>query len=367
MPSSSVRAALLALTASASLVAAERGLSLKVSGPEAVDGVDNLKVTTTLTNTGDETLKLLNDPRGPLHTLPANSFAITTDSGDSPSFIGVKAKYVPAQAAKSASDKVFTILEPGQSVAIDHDLSAAYNFTLPGAGKYTVEPSNLFHFVDPETNEPIEIRANVATHVAKVAGKLAVARPSPTLARRYTYKGCSAAQQSSIRSAAAAAQSYVKNALSHLRSHTAASPRYTTWFGAYTGSRHGTVQGHFSKISGNDLASFTYDCACDEESTYAYVYPNDFGHIHFCGAFWQAPTTGTDSKAGTIVHEVRRVADAHARARNRQSSHFTRNGGTDDIVYGQSGAKSLAKSKPDQAVRNADSHEYFAENHPSLS
>ena len=29
-----------------------------------------------------------------------------------------------------------------------------------------------------------------------------------------------------------------------------------------------------------------------------------FGYIYLCGAFWQAPTTGTDSKGGTLVHEV---------------------------------------------------------------
>jgi peptidyl-Lys metalloendopeptidase len=63
-------------------------------------------------------------------------------------------------------------------------------------------------------------------------------------------------------------------------------------------------------------------------------------------------STGTDSKAGTIVHE---------------QSHFTVNGGTQDIVYGQSGAKSLAISNPAQAIMNADSHEYFAENTPAQS
>ena len=41
------------------------------------------------------------------------------------------------------------------------------------------------------------------------------------------------------------------------------------------------------------------------------------------------------------------------------------NGGTDDVVYGQDGAKDLAKSDPDQAITNADSHEYFAENNPA--
>ena len=45
----------------------------------------------------------------------------------------------------------------------------------------------------------------------------------------------------------------------------------------------------------------------------------------------------------------------------------SQNGGTDDIVYGQSSAKSLAKSSPSQAVQNADSHEYFAENNPAQS
>ena len=46
-------------------------------------------------------------------------------------------------------------------------------------------------------------------------------------------------------------------------------------------------------------------------------------------------------------------------------SHFNVVAGTDDHVYGQAGAKSLAISDPAAAVDNADSHEYFAENTPS--
>ncbi|KAI0830740.1 peptidyl-Lys metalloendopeptidase [Trametes gibbosa] len=352
MFSSAIRTALVALAASAVAVSAERGLSLKVSGPEAVDGVNNLKVTTTLINTGDETLKLLNDPRSPLNALPANTFDITTDSGASPSFVGVKVKYVPGKVAKSANENAFTVLAPGESVSVVHDLSAAYNFTLPGAGKYTVEPVNLFHFVDPETNEAVPIRADTETHVAAVKGKLAVTRPTPTITKRATYSGCSTSQKSALASAAPAAQSYAANAYSYLSTHTAASPRYTTWFGAYTSSRHSTVLSHFSNLNGNDYTSYTYDCTCTEADTYAFVYADDFAYVHLCGAFWSAPLTGTDSKAGTLIHE---------------SSHFTRNGGTDDVVYGQTAAKSLAKSSPAQAVVNADSHEYFAENNPSLS
>ena len=51
---------LLAISASA---LAAPSLSLKVSGADAAEGVENLKVVTTLTNTGDSTLKLLKDPR----------------------------------------------------------------------------------------------------------------------------------------------------------------------------------------------------------------------------------------------------------------------------------------------------------------
>jgi peptidyl-Lys metalloendopeptidase len=70
-----------------------------------------------------------------------------------------------------------------------------------------------------------------------------------------------------------------------------------------------------------------------------------------CNAFWNAPMTGTDSKGGTLVHEM---------------SHFTVVADTDDHAYGQSACKNLAISSPTRALDNADSHEYFAENTPSL-
>jgi peptidyl-Lys metalloendopeptidase len=45
-------------------------------------------------------------------------------------------------------------------------------------------------------------------------------------------------------------------------------------------------------------------------------------------------------------------------------SHFTAVAGTDDRVYGQAAAATLAGSDPDRAIDNADSHEYFGENDP---
>ncbi len=121
MFATAVRAALIALAATAGVASAAPALSLKVTGPVAVDGVENLKVVTTLTNTGEDTLKLLNDPRGALHALPANTFDITTDDGASPDFTGVRVKYSLVEAAKSTDPSAFTVLAPGQSLSLTHD------------------------------------------------------------------------------------------------------------------------------------------------------------------------------------------------------------------------------------------------------
>ncbi len=96
--------------------------------------------------------------------------------------------------------------------------------------------------------------------------------------------------------------------------------------------------------------SITFDCGC-KQNYYAYVYPTQPYKIYLCKVFWQAPLTGTDSQAGTLIHEM---------------SHFNVVASTDDYVYGQAGAIQLASTNPDNAIMNADNHEYFAENTPSL-
>ncbi|KAH8824093.1 peptidyl-Lys metalloendopeptidase [Flagelloscypha sp. PMI_526] len=348
MFSNTLRAALIALCALT--VSATKELTLSVAGPASVDGVQNLKVTTSIVNTGDETLKILKDVRGPLSTLPTETFNIVAEDGTTPTFSGVKAKYVPSSVIEDGRESFFTVLAPGESAKVEHDLSKAYNFTLSGEKTYTINAKPTFLIVD-EANKATEITAKTKSHSARISGTLAVARRS-NLAKRISYNGCSSSQQSALVTAAASAQTYAADALSYLNSHTSATTRYTTWFGTYTSSRHSTVVSHFSAISGGSFSSFTYDCTCTDNSLYAYVYSDDYGHIYLCGYFWQVANTGTDSKAGTLIHEC---------------SHFTANGGTDDYAYGQTAAKSLATSNPDHAVFNADSHEYFAENNPVLS
>ena len=90
----SLRSALATMVASAIAVSAAPGLSLKVSGPEAVDGVENFVVTATVANTGSETLKILNNPNGPLRKMPTNTFRIAHEDGSVPQFSGIKVEYL---------------------------------------------------------------------------------------------------------------------------------------------------------------------------------------------------------------------------------------------------------------------------------
>ena len=96
MLSSSLHASLIAfvtsaVAVSAAAISAAPGLTVNTSIPNVqVNGLENLKVTTTVTNTGGKTLKLLNDPRGALSPFPENTFSITDPNGSSPSFNGAK-------------------------------------------------------------------------------------------------------------------------------------------------------------------------------------------------------------------------------------------------------------------------------------
>jgi len=87
-------------------------------GPDAVESVEHLKVLATITNTGDEALKVLNDPRGALNDLPTDTFVIANAQDAQPSFTGVQVKYVPATAAAL---KAYTALAPGEAVQVEHD------------------------------------------------------------------------------------------------------------------------------------------------------------------------------------------------------------------------------------------------------
>lgn len=159
------------------------------------------------------------------------------------------------------------------------------------------------------------------------------------LSKRQTFRNCTADQQKGIAEGIKGADAYIAEVNKYLAtSYYIANKRYRTWFGPYEKARWNLVKSHYLKLR-NQPQRFRYDCSCQEEDTFAYVYPDQFGTVYLCGAFWKAPTVGTDSKAGTIIHE---------------STHFTKIASTDDYAYGHAEAQTLAINNPAEAVMNAE-------------
>ncbi len=181
----------------------------------------------------------------------------------------------------------------------------------------------------------------------------------PSIERRIltpAYNNCSVQEQSDILAATEVAEQLTTTAVQDLNGlavdERSGSPRYSTWFGSYTEARFDRVVSNFESLeTALQNETMRFDCGCDESGTYAYVYPSRPYDIFLCPEFRRANVDGTDSRAGTIIHEL---------------SHFTVLADTDDHVYSQRGAQSLANSDPDKAIGNADNHEYFAENTPFL-
>jgi len=264
----------------------------------------------------------------------------------------------------SAAD--FTILRPGESRVSRVDLAGAYD--LRTSGDYTVTFASPMQHASLSTGEmlrqdsgapmiaksvPVRAWIDGSDRLGKGNNTQAKGKPGSggTVVNGVTYVGCSSTQISGAGNAVVQARVYSENAKGYLNTGTVG-PRYTTWFGAYTSTRYNTAKSHFTSIDAaldQSGGQIKINCGCNQ-NYYAYVYPTKPYEIFVCKVFWTAPLTGTDSKAGTLIHET---------------SHFNVVAGTDDHVYGQSGAKSLALSDPDAALDNADSHEYFAENNPN--
>ncbi|KAI9058081.1 Metalloprotease [Trametes sanguinea] len=342
-------ALLLLAIASARGVLAAPSLLLQVSGPSTVHDVDNFKIITTVTNTGDEPLKLLNDPHSPLSDLPTDLFDIVNVNGTSPDFIGIEVKYVPHVAATMNDPLVFTRLAPGQSVEVEHDLSLAYDFTASGPGAYVVNVKSLNTFYrvfgSGSHVSALLAQSGLPTHAVNVTGSLVPTKQS----LRPDTEGCEDWQTRDVHSAIPLAEKYIANALAELTREGSQGDNYKRWFGAPSEHRLSTVISHFEALTGNNFSEFTFICntpyCARRPGVYAYVYPNDFGKVHVCDQYFRSPVGGTDSRASTIVHE---------------SSHFTRNGGTQDHAYGTTLTQDLARNYPQLAVMNADNHEYFS-------
>ncbi|WP_028105166.1 M35 family metallo-endopeptidase [Pseudoduganella violaceinigra] len=344
-----------ALAASFSLGAfAADGLTASISMDKRTLGAsDDVVVHVTLTNTSAVPQYVLKW-HTPFGEIEESLFDVTRD-GAKVAYEGLHAK----RPAPTAAD--YYVIQPGKSYKATVELSQMYNMSISGdyTIRYSTKSAKLFSNADPsgrafDKKQPDSLQSDalsVSIEGTLPRGAIAKAPADPVgLAGSLSFSKCTASQQSTITSAKSAAQNMSNDANGYLGANKTGQ-RYTKWFGSYSSSRYSTVKSHFVAIKDAfDNKPITVDCSC-KKSYYAYVYPTQPYKIYVCNAFWSAPMTGTDSKGGTLVHEM---------------SHFNVVAGTDDHVYGQSGAASLAISNPAQAIDNADSHEYFGENTPAL-
>ncbi len=332
------------LSAAASPVQAQDAgvIATLAAARTSVASTEAVLVQLTLTNPGTAPVALLRW-LVPEDGLTAPLFAVELDGRLVP-YTGIRAK----RAAPIDADYVF--LGAGQTVTWNVDLTDAYDFSQTGQYGITYDVASADLFAPASVATPYLTSNSLDLFIEGHRRKVRQARASVTAAGT-SYVGCTAAQQAKLINARPNAAGCSANGVAYLAGGTV-DTRYTTWFGAYTSGRYATISSHFTNILGllRDGAVI-FDCTCTDPSVYAFVYPSDSTHaITLCGAFWQAPDTGTDSQMGTVVHEA---------------SHFNDIAATDDWVYGQTDARSLASSNPARAVDNADNHEYFCEQFPT--
>lgn len=333
----------------------EKANPLRISMLSLGDGLVEVMVT----NTSRKTARV---PKWQLPSTVAESnlFAISRD-GEEVRYEGRMIKRTTPTAAD------FAILRPGQSHKATIDLGEAYDLSQTGAYNITfgahlqfasmsdgamLRQANGLPMIAQSAPLQLWVEGGEATPTERLRIS-AAAKPIGTTAvvNGVNYIGCTSARTTAAGTAVNSARTYSENAKGYLNANKTGA-RHTTWFGAYTSSRYATAKQHFATIdSAMDQSGgqIKINCGCTQ-NYYAYVYPTRPYEIFVCNAFWSAPNTGTDSKAGTLIHEM---------------SHFNVVAGTDDHAYGQSAAKSLATSNPTRALDNADNHEYFAENTPA--
>jgi peptidyl-Lys metalloendopeptidase len=318
-------------------------VAVAISADTASFGVDeDVAVSVSFTNTARHSVRLLAWQTA-AEELEDDLFEVTRD-GQPVEYIG------PHYKRPAPEEHDFVVLAPGKSLTRTVALSGFYD--LSKTGDYDVRYA--LELKDQGKKEGVAIasgKVGLWIEGRMSETQLAAGDGTSNLTGSLSFTKCTADQQSTLMSALNTASDMANGSVTYLNGSPSSTPRYTTWFGAYSLNGWNTAKSHFTSIKDAfDTKSIKVDCGC-KKTYYAYVYPNSPYNIYVCKAFWAAPLAGTDSKGGTLVHEM---------------SHFTAVAGTDDYIYGQSGAKSLAASNPSQALFNADNHEYFAENTPSL-
>ncbi len=325
------------------------------------------QVTVEMSNTGSEPVAVLRWETPFESLLSADLFDIHAADPLLPALYQVIPALYQGRVIKRGSPQLddFIHLKPGESVNTSVSLDRYYEVVRQGTYSVQYKGSLLYRTFD--TNDVLSNRsvASLGLDDIKALESLPISTQTLTLflepppvrreARAASFSSCSSGQQAEITTALDAAETITSEARSALAGLTEnqrpGSPRYLKWFGQHTEGGFSRVLSTFTETE-NVIANseIEFDCSCNEPF-FAYVFPVDPFKIYLCPLFWNASLFGTDSRAGTIVHEL---------------THFPEIIGTHDHAYGARDVANLAIVDPTRATFNADSYEYFAENTPAV-
>lgn len=267
--------------------------------------------------------------------------------------------------APSAQD--FVCIPAGGSFAVCVDVSKAYDTTDPGFYEVAVDTTleeaitdiGLSAMVRTQeyslTSPPVTFQVyggtsptqGTAARAAELqknqkdATESESALQSPISPKEPKFEGDSSDMQDIIRTACINGYQLASEAAESFCDEAT----YREWFGTVSDARLSKVWSNFIHVKlAMEQKVFTYNFKGDgcPPHMYAYTYKGSTT-VWICNEFWMADSTGTDSQAGTILHELMHAVVS-----------------LDDLAYGQQKCKDLATADPNQAIRNADSHEYFA-------
>jgi peptidyl-Lys metalloendopeptidase len=235
----------------------------------------------------------------------------------------------------------YVALEPGAELSAEVDLSKTYDLSQGGTFKVNcIVPAQTL--VSEADTVPVDVDTSVTIEVDETEESTSHDDLGSS-EQAITFSGCSTSMKNTLNGVRALAGVLAGNGLSAFRANPW-SVRAQRWFNNpfYAGA---TVDWFLEHIAIR-LAVENYQFICDN----GHPSCNGFlaraqgtNTVRICAGFWGLPSSGQDSKAGTLLHEL---------------SHFD---GTGDFAYGPQASYDLAVWDPWTAASNADNYEYFYE------
>ena len=348
----SIFALLLSTTYSLAANHAQESLRVTLNKSET-SPKSGLWVKVTLTNVTNDTLHILRW-RTPMTKNIGNDMFVVNNNGQRVKYIG------PLIKRRSPTRQDYIGVEAGEKITNEIDISKLYDLALKG--NYTIQYQLNTNFILEKKNTNTSKNKQKIPPPIIYSNILEVNLISPLVhkkkAKASNFSGCTYSQRIILNQALSASKEMTYNAFWDLDNTYENVPnqlpiarRYREWFGLYDEFYYLTAEINIGEIYLADPITFVCGGSSCDPGDYAYVYSWLPYEIHVCNEFWRAPLRGTDSQAGTIVHET---------------SHFDNVAGTIDRKYGQEECRELANTWPYGAVTNADNYEYFVENNPFL-